>query len=73
MKIDAEVVFNAEVANELACRFDVVPVDLDYVEASESEIYDYVANELEDRFGRIFGRDEFEITNINDILMDAGH
>ena len=71
MKIDAEVEFIAPVASLLETKNATVQVDIDYVDTDdETDIYEYVANELYTIFGRSFSRDEFTITNMEDILED---
>jgi len=68
MKIDAKVVFDDAVANEVGHNRTSVAVDMDYVEANEDAVKEWVANELEAMFGRSFANDQFTITNIDDIV-----
>lgn len=70
MKIDAEVEFIAPIASLLETKNTTVQVDVDYVDIDENDIYEYVTNELYTIFGRSFGRDEFTIANMEEILED---
>lgn len=70
MKIDAKVEFNKEVAEQLDRDFVRVPVDIDYVSPYESDIYEWVGNELGEMFGRSFSDDEFTITNLEEIVEE---
>lgn len=70
MKIDAKVKFNKKVAEGLDRDFVRVPVDIDYVSPYESDIYEWVGNELGEMFGRTFGDDEFTITNLEEIVEE---
>lgn len=70
MKIEADVVFNVPVADYVAGSHIKVNVDADYVEADAVDVANWVQNELYDMFGRSFGDDEFEITNLEDVVED---
>jgi len=70
MKIEARVKFSDKFAKELSIDTARVDVDTDYVTPYESDIRDYVANELAEIFGCSFGDDEFEIMNLEDIIED---
>jgi len=70
MKIEARVKFSDKFAKELSIDTARVDVDADYVTPYESDIREYVANELAEIFGCSFGDDEFEITNLEDLIED---
>ena len=70
MKIDAKVEFSDEVASQLERSFVRVPVDMDYVEGNEQDIRSWIANELEDMFGRSFMQEDFEVKNMEDIIEE---
>jgi uncharacterized membrane protein len=70
MKIDAKVEFSDEVALQLERSFVRVPVDMDYVEGNEQDIRSWIANELEDMFGRSFMQEDFEVKNMEDIIEE---
>ena len=70
MKIDAKVEFSDEVASQLERSFVRVPVDMDYVEGNEQDITSWIANELEDMFGRSFMQEDFEVKNMEDIIEE---
>lgn len=70
MKIGASVIFNPDIAEVINAKWVTVNVDMDYVEADENDVTEYVATELEEMYGRSFSTDEFEITNMADILED---
>ena len=70
MKIEADVVFNVPVADYVAGSHIKVNVDADYVEADAVDVANWVQNELYDMFGRSFDDDEFEITNLEDVIED---
>lgn len=70
MKIEADVVFNVPVADYVAGSHIKVNVDADYVEADAVDVANWVQNELYDMFGRSFDDDEFEITNLEDVVED---
>lgn len=71
MKIEARVKFCDKLAKELGIATVCVSVDADYVTNSETEVKDWVANELEDITGKSLIRTcDFEVTNMEDILSD---
>ena len=47
-----------------------VPVDIDYVEDNAESVYTWVVNELEEMFGRPFMNDDFEITNMHELIEE---
>lgn len=74
MKIEAKVKFTP------SCMFDyngfgviaaTVNVDADYVEDNEADVYEWVANELYDKYGINFDPEQdFTIENIDDVIED---
>lgn len=77
MKIDAKVVFrDKDIVNSLGGReYVVVPVDIDYVSADESEIIEWILNEMNDddlskMFGRQFIAEDIRVENMNLILAE---
>ena len=70
MKIDAKIEFCDSVAKELGKSFTTVSVDADYVTGNESDIYEWVTNELNDQFGRTFSDEDFIITNLDEIIEE---
>ena len=67
MKIEANVIFRRPEGNVYSCS---VNVDEDYVEADFDSILEYVSNELADMFGHSFDYDDFEVTNMQEIIDD---
>ena len=70
MKIDAKITFSKEVADKLDRDWVRVPVDIDYVEDNAESVYTWVVNELEEMFGRPFMNDDFEITNMHELIEE---
>ena len=70
MKIDAKIIFSKEVADKLDRSWIRVPVDIDYVEDNAESVYTWVVNELEEMFGCSFMNDDFEITNMNELIEE---
>lgn len=70
MKIDAKITFSKEVADKLDRDWIRVPVDMDYVEDNTNSVYTWVVNELEEMFGRPFMNDDFEITNMHELIEE---
>lgn len=70
MKIDAKISFNDNIADELDRNWVRVPVDIDYVEDNEDSVHTWVVNELEDMFGRPFMNEDFEITNMDELIEE---
>lgn len=70
MKVDAQVLVDSRLKDEfnLASRELTVIVDLDYV-ANESDIIDWVAYELGEKFHCAIYPDQFEIVNLDEILL----
>lgn len=67
MKIEANVSFHKPEGNTYGCG---VNVDADYVEDNADSILEYVANELYEMFGHSFGYDDFEVTNMQELIDD---
>lgn len=72
MKIDAKVTFNSTEKTH-GLYSTTVPVDIDYVSGDHTQIYDWVANELEKAFGVSFYDDEFKIENVEDIIAEIDY
>lgn len=70
MKIDAKIIFSKEVADKLDRSWIRVPVDIDYVESNEDSIREWVMNELNEVFNQAFCYEDFEITNMDEILEE---
>lgn len=77
MKVDAKVVFrDKDIVNSLGGReYVIVPVDIDYVSADESEIIEWILNEMNDddlskMFGRQFIAEDIRVENMNLILAE---
>lgn len=70
MKIQADVLFTKQVNDVRPNDRAFVNVDADYVEDNEEEVNEWVADELFNMFGFSFNFDEFEVTNMKDILED---
>ena len=70
MKVDAQVLVDSKLKDRfnLASRELTVIVDLDYV-ANESDIIDWVAYELGEKFHCAIYPDQFEIVNLDEILL----
>lgn len=69
MEIEARVKFSDRLAKELGIDTARVDVDTDHVANSETEVKDWVANELEDMTGKSLIRTcDFEVVNMKDIL-----
>ena len=67
MKIEANVSFHRPEGNVYACD---VTVDKDYVESNADSILEYVSNELYEMFGHSFDYDDFEVTNMQELIED---
>lgn len=67
MKIEANVSFHRPEGNVYGCD---VNVDKDYVESNADSILEYVSNELYEMFGHSFDYDDFEVTNMQEIIED---
>lgn len=73
MKLEAYVTFPKQVGDCVPGDTIHVDVDADYVSPFESDIREWVANELAELFGRSFGDDEFEITNLDQLMEDLNY
>lgn len=73
MKLDAHVGFNSSIAKEIGKDSMTVTVDADYVESDESQIKDWIANELEEMFGRAIMLDDFTVTNMDELVEDIAY
>ena len=70
MKIEANVIFRRPEGNVYSCS---VNVDEDYVEADFDNILEYVSNELADMFGHSFDYDDFEVTNMQELIEELSY
>ena len=70
MKIEANISFHKPEGDIYGCDVDV---DEDYVEADADSILEYVSNELYEMFGHSFSYDDFEVTNMQDIIDDISY
>ena len=70
MKIEANVIFRRPEGNIYSCS---VNVDEDYVEADFDSILEYVSNELADMFGHSFDYDDFEVTNMQELIEELSY
>ena len=70
MKIEANVIFRRPEGNVYSCS---VNVDEDYVEADFDSIFEYVSNELADMFGHSFDYDDFEVTNMQELIEELSY
>lgn len=76
MKIDACTKFvKNEVKTKLYRSFVNVPVDIDYVNADENEIIEWVLNELNSddlskMLGRPFTKNDINISNMKELIVD---
>ena len=70
MYIEANVSFHKPEGDIYGCDVDV---DEDYVEADSDSILEYVSNELDEMFGHSFSYDDFEVTNMQDIIDDISY
>ena len=70
MKVDAQVLVDSKLKDEfkLASRELTIIVDLDYV-TNESDIIYWVAYELGEKFHCAIYPDQFEIVNLDEILL----
>ena len=70
MKVDAQVLVDSKLKDKfnLASRELTVIVDLDYV-ANEGDIIEWVAYELGEKFHCAIYPDQFEIVNLDEILL----
>lgn len=67
MKIESNVSFHRPEGDIYGC---VVDIDEDYVYADEDSILEYVSYELYKMFGHSFDYDDFEVTNMQEIIDD---
>ena len=71
MKIEANVELSSTKADECGQCFVKVDVDMDYVEANEDSVTEWVSCELEEKFGVSFcPNSDFEVKNMAEILED---
>ena len=70
MKLKASVSFRQPEGNVYGCDVDI---DKDYVEGNADSILEYVSNELHEMFGHSFDYDDFEVTNMQDIIDDISY
>lgn len=70
MKIDANVEFSQSAAAKSGCIQTKVPVDIDYVEDNEDAVNEWVLIELENMFGQSFKHDDFQVTNMDEVIED---
>lgn len=74
MKIEAKVTFAPSCMfdyNGFGVKTETVNVDADYVEDNDAAVYEWVANELYDKYGINFNPEQdFTIENIDDIVED---
>lgn len=70
MKIEANVSFHKPEGTVYGCS---VNVDKDYVEDNADSILEYVSNELYEMFGHSFDYDDFEVTNMQELIEDLAH
>lgn len=67
MKLEANVSFHKPEGTVYGC---VVNIDKDYVEDNTDSILEYVSNELYEMFGHSFDYDDFEVTNIQELIEE---
>ena len=67
MKIEANVSFHKPEGNVCGCD---VNIDKDYVEDNADSILEYVSNELYEMFGHSFDYDDFEVTNMQELIEE---
>ena len=65
MKLEAKVSFHKPEGNVYGCD---VNVDKDHVEDNADSILEYVSNELYEMFGHSFDYDDFEVTNMQELI-----
>ena len=70
MKIDAKVEFSSSAAAKLGRDYVNVPVDIDYVEDNEDAVNEWVLIELESMFGQSVKHDDFNVTNMDEVIED---
>lgn len=70
MKIDANVEIVSSLAKEIDKDNVTITIDLDYITPYESDIYDDIAYKLEEKFHRPFSHDDFDVTNLQEIVEE---
>ena len=70
MKLKASVSFRQPEGNVCGCD---VYIDGDYVEGNADSILEYVSNELADMFGHSFDYDDFEVTNMQELIEELSY
>jgi hypothetical protein len=69
--IDAKVKFSPMIEKEFNKSRVLVPVDCEWTEADVDEITDVVRCDLESMFGRKFNNEDFEITNMDELMEEV--
>lgn len=69
--IDAKVKFSSTIEKELNKSQVLVPVDCEWTEADVDEITAVVRYDLESMFGRRFNNEDFEITNMDELMEEV--
>lgn len=69
--IDAKVKFSPIIEKELNKSQVLVPVDCEWTEADIDEITTVVKCDLESMFGRKFNNEDFEITNMDELMEEV--
>lgn len=67
MKLEANVSFHKPEGTVYGCD---VNIDKDYVEDNADSILEYVSNELYEMFGHSFDYDDFEVTNMQELIEE---
>jgi len=67
MKIEAHVDFHKPEGDVYGCDVDI---DEDYIEDNADSILEYVSNELYEMFGHSFDYDDFEVTNMQELIEE---
>ena len=71
MKIEANVSFHKPEAGDVyGCD---VNIDKDYVEDNADSILEYVSDELYEMFGHSFDYDDFEVTNMQELIEELAY
>ena len=69
--IDAKVKFSPAIEKELNKSQVLIPVDCEWTEADVDEITDVVRYDLESMFDRKFNNEDFEITNMDELMEEV--
>ena len=70
MTIDANVVFKGELKGRFADDTRKVSVDIDYVEDDEASIKEWVRQELESELHTPVMDEDFEVTNMDEVIKE---